>query len=61
MTTPEHKTFEFGPFLLDPTERVLLRDGRPVPLTLKAFDVLLLLVENSSVMGRSVGGIHLRE
>jgi DNA-binding winged helix-turn-helix (wHTH) protein/TolB-like protein/Flp pilus assembly protein TadD len=46
MSTPEHKTFEFGPFLLDTTERVLLRDGRPVPLTLKAFDVLLLLVEN---------------
>src|SRR5438046_2386363 len=47
MTTPAHKIFEFGPFRLDPAERMLLRDGQPVPLTLKAFDVLLLLVENS--------------
>ena len=46
MTAPAHKIFEFGPFRLDPAERILLRDGQPVPLTLKAFDVLLLLVEN---------------
>jgi DNA-binding winged helix-turn-helix (wHTH) protein/TolB-like protein/Flp pilus assembly protein TadD len=47
MTSPANKVFEFGPFRLDATERVLLRDGRPVPLTLKAFDVLIVLVENS--------------
>jgi DNA-binding winged helix-turn-helix (wHTH) protein/tetratricopeptide (TPR) repeat protein len=47
MTTPTNKVFEFGPFRLDAAERVLLRDGQPVPLTLKAFDVLMLLVENS--------------
>ena len=40
------KVFEFGPFRLDCAERVLLRDGQPVPVTLKAFDVLMLLVEN---------------
>jgi len=39
--------FEFGRFRLDPTERVLSTDGRPVPLTLKAFETLLALVENS--------------
>src|SRR2546425_34834 len=39
--------YEFGPFRLDTAERVLLRDGRPVQLTPKAFDVLLLLVERS--------------
>jgi eukaryotic-like serine/threonine-protein kinase len=47
MTTPANKVFEFGPYRLDTAERVLLRDGQPVSLTLKAFDVLRLLVENS--------------
>jgi DNA-binding winged helix-turn-helix (wHTH) protein/tetratricopeptide (TPR) repeat protein len=47
MTAPAHKIYEFGPFRLDTEERVLLRDGQQVPLTLKAFDVLLMLVENS--------------
>ena len=47
MTDPASRIFEFGPFRLDAAERVLQRDGRPVPLTLKAFDLLLLLVENS--------------
>lgn len=37
--------YEFGPFQLDPLKRVLLRDGAPVSLTPKAFDMLLLLVE----------------
>jgi DNA-binding winged helix-turn-helix (wHTH) protein len=27
--------YEFGPFRLDPDERLLLREGRVVPLTLK--------------------------
>ncbi len=47
MSYPANQIIEFGPFRLDRAERVLLRDGRPVPLTLKAFDVLLLLVESS--------------
>jgi DNA-binding winged helix-turn-helix (wHTH) protein/TolB-like protein/Flp pilus assembly protein TadD len=38
--------YTFGPFRLDPRERRLLRDGEVVPLTLKAFDLLQLLVEN---------------
>ena len=37
--------YEFGPFRLDPEDRTLWRDGQPVPLTLRAFDTLLLLVE----------------
>jgi Tol biopolymer transport system component/DNA-binding winged helix-turn-helix (wHTH) protein len=47
MSEPAKQIFEFGPFRLDSGERVLLRDGQPVPITLKAFDVLLFLVENS--------------
>jgi DNA-binding winged helix-turn-helix (wHTH) protein/TolB-like protein/Tfp pilus assembly protein PilF len=38
--------YAFGPFLLDTRERRLLRDGEAVPLTLKAFDLLQVLVEN---------------
>src|ERR1700676_5048639 len=39
--------FIFGRFQLDPAEHVLLADGHPVPLTPKAFDTLLALVENN--------------
>ncbi len=38
--------YAFGPFQLDTRERRLLRDGEVVPLTLKAFDLLQVLVEN---------------
>jgi TolB-like protein len=38
--------YKFGPFRLDASERTLMRAGEPVPLTLKAFDTLLMLVEN---------------
>jgi DNA-binding winged helix-turn-helix (wHTH) protein len=41
------RLYEFGPFRLDPTERMLLRGGETVPLTPKAFDTLYLLVRNS--------------
>ncbi len=39
--------YEFGEFLLDPRERQLLHAGQAVPLTPKAFDLLVLLVKNS--------------
>lgn len=44
--SPKH-FYEFGPFQLDPVERVLTRTGTPVPLTPKAFDTLLVLVRRS--------------
>jgi Tol biopolymer transport system component/DNA-binding winged helix-turn-helix (wHTH) protein len=37
--------YEFGPFRVDPLERVLRRQGELIPLTSKVFDILLLLVE----------------
>jgi len=37
--------YDFGPFRLDPKERLLARDGQSVPLTPKAFDLLVYLVE----------------
>src|SRR5215831_9437594 len=39
--------YEFGPFRLDPGRRLLLRDVEPLPLRPKAFDTLLVLVQNS--------------
>jgi eukaryotic-like serine/threonine-protein kinase len=41
------RIYEFGPFRLDPAERILLRGNEIVPLTPKAFDTLYLLVRNS--------------
>ncbi|HAF14914.1 MAG TPA: hypothetical protein DHU55_04065 [Blastocatellia bacterium] len=38
--------YEFGRFRLKSGERVLLRDCELVPLTPKAFDILLALLEN---------------
>ena len=38
---------EFGPFLVDARQRLLLRDGKPVPLSPKAFELLLVLVQRS--------------
>ncbi len=39
--------YEFGSFRIDPLKRLLLRDGSPVALPPKAFDALLILLENS--------------
>lgn len=39
--------YEFGPFRIDPNERLLLRSGDPVPVTPKAFDTLLVLVRRN--------------
>src|SRR5450631_2212095 len=38
--------YHFGPFALDPNKRALFRQGKPVTLTPKAFDVLLYLAQN---------------
>src|ERR1700687_5602590 len=39
--------YEFGPFRLDQSERVLRRGGKDVPLTPKVFDTLIVLVESA--------------
>src|SRR5271157_3326876 len=46
MTKADNHLYKFGPFLLDPSERRLLRDDKPVPLTPKAFDTLVVLVQH---------------
>ena len=44
---PARERHEFGPFVLDVTERRLLREGHAVTLAPKAFDVLVALVRRS--------------
>jgi DNA-binding winged helix-turn-helix (wHTH) protein len=39
--------YSFDPFRLDPGECLLIFDGQPVPLPPKAFEALLILVENA--------------
>ncbi len=46
MISPIKQLYEFGPFCLDPAEHTLLRDGQPIPLRPKVYDLLVVLVEN---------------
>ena len=39
--------YEFGPFRLDANRRLLLREGKAVPLTHKAFETLAILVQHN--------------
>jgi DNA-binding winged helix-turn-helix (wHTH) protein/dipeptidyl aminopeptidase/acylaminoacyl peptidase len=39
--------YEFGPFRLIPPERLLLRDGQPVALPPKAYDLMVVLVSRA--------------
>lgn len=47
MSTEIKHLLEFGPFRIDPEQRLLLRGQEPVPLSPKAFELLLLLAERS--------------
>jgi TolB-like protein/DNA-binding winged helix-turn-helix (wHTH) protein len=40
------RLYDFGPFRADPQKRVLLKDGQPVALAGKPFDILLALLES---------------
>ncbi len=46
MTSQARNTYEFGDFRLDPAKRLLLRDEKPVALTPRVFDTLVVLIEN---------------
>jgi DNA-binding winged helix-turn-helix (wHTH) protein/TolB-like protein/Flp pilus assembly protein TadD len=47
MRAIQSQTFAFGDFVLVPKERLLLRDGEPIALTAKAFDLLVVLVRRA--------------
>src|SRR5579864_2504762 len=48
--TRKAQFYEFRPFLLDTIQHALLKEGRPVALTPKTYDTLLVLVQNSGRM-----------
>lgn len=41
------RIYRFGPFVLDVADRSLKRDGAPIPVTPKTFDLLVALVESA--------------
>ncbi len=47
MTPDKDEIFQFGGFVLVPGERLLMRGGEAIPLTPKAFDLLVALVRRS--------------
>ncbi len=47
MSGPRKHLYAFESYRLDPQERLLLRNGQPVPLPPRVFETLLLLVRNS--------------
>jgi DNA-binding winged helix-turn-helix (wHTH) protein/TolB-like protein len=47
---PEHQFYEFGPFILDTIQHLVLKEQEPVTLTPKTYDALLVLVRNSGRM-----------
>ncbi len=54
MTRHSKRLYGFGPFRIDTVERTLLCHERPVALTPKVFDTLLVLVENTGhVLGKN--------
>jgi len=46
MSSQAAQFYEFGPFRLDTSEQMLLRDGRAIALPPKAYETLLILVEH---------------
>src|SRR6478672_3205121 len=52
MREQREQVYTFDDFRLDVSDRQLLHDGRPVTLPAKAFDMLVVLIENG---GRLVG------
>jgi TolB-like protein/DNA-binding winged helix-turn-helix (wHTH) protein/Tfp pilus assembly protein PilF len=46
MSEQSRRSYEFGPFSADPIKRLLLRNGEPVPLSPKALETLLALIES---------------
>jgi DNA-binding winged helix-turn-helix (wHTH) protein/TolB-like protein len=43
-------SYRFGPFVLDTVQHELLKQGKPIPLTPKTYDTLLVLVQNNGRM-----------
>src|SRR5215213_10037883 len=51
-TSVENHVYYFGSFCLDEAERQLIRNGKPLRLAPKLFDVLLVLIQNKGSLVR---------
>lgn len=47
MSLQTNNIYEFEDFRLDLAQKILLRDGKSIPLTPKVFETLCVLVENA--------------
>lgn len=47
MESSGEQFYQFGEFRVDPVKRLLLKEGSPIPVPSKAFDTLMVLLENS--------------
>lgn len=47
MSNERQRFYEFGPYRVDPDERLLLKDQQPIALPPKVFETLLILVQHS--------------
>src|SRR5580700_11291837 len=47
MVPQESRIYRFGAYRIEPGARSLTRDDQPVPLTPKAFDLLLFMARNA--------------
>src|SRR5215467_1145460 len=47
MSESTNHIYEFGPFRLDPVERILEQEGQMLSLTPKVFETLLVLIKDS--------------
>src|SRR6185369_532734 len=45
--THNNLRYEFGPYQLDPSKRILTREGEGIQLTLKATEILIMLVKHA--------------
>src|SRR4030095_16869009 len=46
MSLKARHLFEFGPYVLDTTDRFLFRDGQPISLPPKSLETLIVLVKH---------------
>ena len=46
--------YEFGPYQLNPSKRILTRDGEGIPLTPKATEILLVLVKDAGQLVETI-------
>ncbi|HEX3322798.1 MAG TPA: winged helix-turn-helix domain-containing protein [Terriglobales bacterium] len=50
MNEKSNPVYEFGPFILDTPQHLLLREGHPVSIAPKTYDTLLFLLQNNGRM-----------